>query len=78
MAPDSARLVAAILNDAWMVRHYLRGALHRHNTQQKLRREQAIQKLGLTVRHAFECSNDFEALLAAVVDGLRPQDKPPF
>jgi hypothetical protein len=32
--------------------------------------------MGLTVREAFNRSDDFEPLLAAVVDGLR--DDPPF
>ena len=73
--PDSPSQVAAILNAAWMVRHYARGgrgALH------SAQRAQAIQFLGETVREAFNKSNDFEALLAAVVDGLRPKDDPPF
>jgi hypothetical protein len=68
-------LVAAILNAAWMVRHYARG---RGTTPMALRRAQAIQKLGLTVRHALNSSDDFEKILAAVVDGLRPKDEPPF
>jgi hypothetical protein len=75
MAPDTGSLVAQILNDAWMVRHYARGgrlAIHR------ARRQQAIQKLGLTVRAAFNRSEDFAALLTAVVDGLRPRDEQPF
>lgn len=41
-------------------------------------RQAAIRQLGLTVRHAFTVSDDFEALLAAVVDGGRPRDDPPF
>ena len=74
MAPDVTELVAAILNGGWMVRNY---ALQRtaHN---RLRRAQAIKKLGLVVRHAFNTSEDFEALLGAVVDGLRPRDNQPF
>ena len=75
MAPDTGQLVAHILNDAWMVRHYSRGG--RLSIQRKLR-AQAIQKLGLTVRRAFNCSDDFPALLAAVVDGLRPREEQPF
>lgn len=72
MAPETAALVAKILNDARMVREYPRVAI------QRTRREQAILKLGLTVREAFNGSNDFQALLAAVVDGLRPREEQPF
>lgn len=73
--PDSPEHVAAILNAAWLVRHYARGG----RTQiQQLERAQAIQFLGLAVREAFNNSDDFEALLGAVVDGLRPRDERPF
>lgn len=74
MAPDTTRQVAEILNAAWMVRHY---ALQR-TAAMRLRRAQAVQRLGLAVREAFNTSDDFEALLAAVVDGLRPRDERPF
>ena len=74
MAPDSGLLVASILNDGWMVRHY---ALQRTRHDRDLR-AQAIQKMGLTVRDAFARSDDFEVLLGAVVDGLRPRDDQPF
>lgn len=73
--PDSPAQVAAILNAAWLVRHYARGgrsAIHRAD------RQAAIRELGLAVRQAFNQSEDFEALLAAVVDGLRPKDDQPF
>lgn len=75
MGPDSAEHIAAILNAAWMVRHYERGG---RTSTQRARRAQAIQLLGLTVREAFERSDDYESLLAAVVDGLRPKDPQPF
>jgi hypothetical protein len=75
LAPDTGLLVSLILNAAWMVRHYARGG---RSTIQRTERTQAIQKLGLTVREAFSQSEDFEPLLAAVVDGLRPKDDPPF
>lgn len=76
MAPETADLVAAILNCAWMVRHYARGyRLSNPNAPLALNRRQAIVKLGLTVRDAFARSEDFEPLLAAVVDGLRPKDE---
>ena len=75
MAPDTPQLVAAILNSAWMVRNYSRGA---RSSISRTQRNQAILKLGLTVRDAFNRCEDFEALLAAVVDGLRPSDDPPF
>lgn len=75
MGPDTASLTAAILNAAWMVRHYARGG---RTDIHALQRTQAIQHLGLIVRNAFELSDDYEALLAAIVDGLRPRDEPPF
>ncbi|HZM33654.1 MAG TPA: hypothetical protein VFC18_04095 [Burkholderiales bacterium] len=68
-------LVAAILNDWFMVRHYVRGA---RTGISRTERRQAIQKLGLTVRYAFSTSDDFEPLLAAVVAGGNPKDDPPF
>lgn len=72
MAPKTPELVAQILNSAWLVRHYARG------TRTSLVRQQAIQRLGMTVQYAFSISQDYETLLAAVVDGLRPEDRPPF
>lgn len=74
MAPDPAALAASILNAAWWVRHY---ALQRTPAMRR-RRAQAVQRLGLTVRDAFNRSEDFEPLLVAIVDGLRPRDDPPF
>lgn len=62
-------LADAIRNDAWLVRYYWRN---------RVRREQAILKLGHTVRHAFSTSDRFEDLLSAILDGLRPQDTRPF
>jgi hypothetical protein len=76
MVPDATPLlVASILNAGYMVRHYARGG---RSSIQKLQREQAIQRLGLEIRHAFAASDDFEPLLIAVVDALRPRDDPPF
>jgi hypothetical protein len=76
MAPDTADLVSRIYNDWYMVRHYWRGA---RSSIARAERQAAIRKLGLTVRYAFSASEDFEALLAAVVDGGRPRDTdPPF
>lgn len=77
MGPDTARLTAAILNAAWMVRHYARGARLRSTTQAELR-DEAIKHLGVTVRDAFNSSTDYEALLTAVCDGLRPDNEQPF
>ena len=74
MQPDTGLLIAAILNAGWMVRNY---ALKR-TRRGRLQRAQAIQRMGLTVRDAFERSDDYEALLGAVVDGLRPKDNQPF
>ena len=67
--------VAAILNAGYMVRHNVRGARLSILRQERSR---AILEMGLVVRDAFNHSDDFEALLAAVVDGLRPRDDPPF
>jgi hypothetical protein len=76
MAPDTGRLVAAILNAAWMVRHYERGA---RTSILRKQRQAAIKQMGLTVRECFERSEDFEPLLLAVLDGLAPkQDHPRF
>lgn len=61
----------AIRNAAWMVRNYRRPCL----SQQ---RDAAIRALGVTVRDAFNKSEDFEPLLAAICDGLRPHDERPF
>ena len=75
MAPDAAQHVAAILNAAWMVRHYARGrrsGLHREQ------RAEAIRVLGLICRKAFNECPDFEAVLAAIVEGLVPRDEPRF
>jgi hypothetical protein len=43
-----------------------------------LKRDEAIRQMGLVVRDAFNRSEDFEALLAAVADGVRPRNDPPF
>lgn len=67
-------LEASIRNATWMVRHYARAG----NSLQRAQRAQAIQMLGLAVRDAFNKSQDFEALLTALVDGLRQKDDPPF
>lgn len=74
--PDTAQLVAAILNAFYMVRHYRRGGL---TSIGRDKREKAIRQLGLVVRDAFARSDDFEALLGAIVAGARPNDyEPPF
>jgi hypothetical protein len=74
MAPDTGAHVAAILNAAWFVRHY---ALARTPVMRQ-RRAQAIARLGLAVRVAFNESDDFEALLGALVGGLRQDNERPF
>jgi hypothetical protein len=75
VAPDIAQIVARIYNDAWLVRNYSRG---RNSSIGRAERAHAIRKLGLTVRFAFNISDDFEALLTALYDGLTPQKPPPF
>ena len=52
-----------------MVRYYKRN---------RLRRAQAIQRLGLEVREAFTKSDDYESMLTAIVDGLTPHESKPF
>jgi hypothetical protein len=64
-----------IRNDFCMVRHYERGG---RSSIQRTQRAQAILKLGLTVREAFNRSDDFEALLTAMADGLHPRDEQRF
>lgn len=63
--------IAAILNAAYLVRMYCR-PIQRHQ------RAGAIRSLGLECRDAFNASEDFEPLLAAICDGLRPRDERPF
>jgi len=69
MDTETAELVSHILNSAWMVRHYARNSDLR---------QQAILRLGLTIRYAFSQSQNFEPLLTAIVDGLHPVDRRPF
>jgi hypothetical protein len=77
MAMDggTAGYVAAILNAGYMVRHHARGG---RLSISRPERSRAILHMGLVVREAFDHSDDYEALLAAVVDALRPRDDPPF
>ncbi len=70
--PAVERWCAEIRNGAYMVRAARRPA-------QRLQRAQAIIRLGATVRAAFAACADHEKLLAAIVEGLRPDDyRPPF
>lgn len=71
MAPDTADLAASIYNAAWYLRNRRRGS-------STIERAQAILLLGLAVRHAFAVSDDFEALLVAIFDGLNKKDDLPF
>lgn len=76
MSPDTGSFVAAILNAFYVVRHYARGG---RTSIGKAKRDHAIRELGLIVRDAFARSDDFEALLGAIVAGARPKDyDPPF
>jgi hypothetical protein len=52
-----------------MVRHY-----HRN----RLRRAQAIRKLGLDLREALNTCHDHEAILRAMYEGMHPNDEVPF
>lgn len=74
MSPDTKRLADAILREWWMVRYY--GP--RRTAKMRLKRDQAILKLGLTIRYAFNSSDDFETLIAAILDGGHPKDEKPF
>lgn len=74
---DTDALCSAIRNAGWMVRHYRRGSRLSAESQPALRRRDAIHQLGLTVRHAFNASSDFEPLLTAVLDALDPRELPP-
>lgn len=63
---------ARIRNAAYLVRHY------RRPVQQK-QRALAIQELGRACRDAFNHCDDFELVLTAIVEGLKPHDyTPPF
>ena len=73
------RHLESIRHSAWMVRHYCRGGRQHQTSRMALLRKQAIQKLGLIVRRAFNECNDFEPLLAELVGSLCPRDyEPPF
>lgn len=71
MAPDTGGLVAAVLNDAWMVRHYPR-------THQVELRRQALVKMGATVHALLEAGADPESVLYAVAVGLYSPHDPRF
>ena len=66
-------LVQLLRNDCYMVRQY--GG--QRNETQRLRRRQAIRKLVATLQYAFKETEDYEAIIAAFLDGLRPLDRPP-
>ena len=72
MRHDVEELVSCIYNDCYMVRHYERN---------QLRRRQAIQKLAETLRFAFNKARDYDeqqAVIGAMLEGLRPRDRVPF
>ena len=75
MAPDRGSKLAAITNACYFVRHYARGG--RSEIQRPLR-AQAIQHLALVLREALSTTDDPEPYLAALLDGLRPRNDPPF
>ena len=68
MAPDTGVLCAELSNACYLVRYCPR-------PHQRELRAKAILRLGLTVRHAFNASDDFEALLASLVTGLSAKDE---
>jgi len=69
MNPDPANLISEILNTAYMVRYYKRGS---RTTIGRLQRDQAVLKLALIAREALNTSDQFEPILEAIVEGLRP------
>lgn len=79
MAPDpTGAHVSAIYNAGYIVRENVRGGRWSSGSRLAERRREAIVRLGLVVRDAFNASDDFEALLTALVDALRQKDDPPF
>lgn len=75
MLPDRAwGRLAEIRNAAWFFRYYSRGRRHRRGSPMKLRYEQAVQRLGLAVRVAFNSSDDFELMLDALLDSAISRD----
>ena len=74
-APDDAAMLAAsMLNAGWLLRHYASGRTPHYRAE----RARAILALGLAVRKAFTRSDDFEPLLIAFADAVRPRDDRPF
>lgn len=69
MSPDSGMWVSQILNDCYLVRHYWRN---------QVRREQALQRLGLTLREALNNCDDHPRIIRALSEGLHPRDDPRF
>ena len=67
MGPDP--LLDPIYEAAWWVRHHWRPGQ---------RRAQALRRLGLAVRRAFNASDDFEPLLYAVCHALSEIPDPRF
>lgn len=76
-SPEEEALASEIRNAGYFVRHYWRGGRGTTSRQAALR-AQAIHRMGLAVREAFNKSDNFEQLLSAVADGLRPRDDQPF
>lgn len=76
MEPELRDLLDQIRNEGWMVRHYYsRGA---RTSIGRLHRQQALIKFGLTCRYALNHSNEFEAILSAIVEALSPKNHEPF
>jgi len=63
-----------IYSACWWVRHYSPP----RTAAMRLKRAQAIRRLGLTLREAFNRSDDFETLLTVLVDGLNTKETKPF
>jgi hypothetical protein len=64
---DTCEWIAEIRNAAWHVRQI--------RMVNRPRRQQAILRLGVTVRAALAESEDYESILGAIVEGLRPLEQ---
>lgn len=77
MGPDTAELLGRIANACWWVRYHTRNARRKWQTDKQ--RLEAIAQLALILAHGLAVTTDYEAILAALVEGLRPRDvDPPF
>ena len=67
--------IGNIRNACWMVRFYARGGRSEIGSKE---RDRAIKQLAIALRDALTESDQYETILAALLDGLRPKDEAPF